>query len=63
MSSGWSAARTDAELAVHAEPAGAALRLAFRCEPLAHFLGFGEQYNALDHRGWPYAPASARPVA
>jgi alpha-glucosidase len=23
----------------------------FRCGPESHFLGFGEQYNALDHRG------------
>lgn len=28
---------------------GTALR--FRCDPDAHFLGFGEQYNYVDHRG------------
>jgi alpha-glucosidase len=32
------------------EPFGTTV-LRFVCAPEAHFLGFGEQYNALDHRG------------
>ncbi len=32
---------------------GTAVR--FRCDPESHFLGFGEQYNAVDHRGRKFA--------
>jgi alpha-glucosidase len=34
-------------------PKGTAVR--FRCDPDSHFLGFGEQYNAVDHRGRKFA--------
>ena len=46
-------AESASELSLRAQiqPAGASLRLAFRCDAEARFLGFGEQYNDLEHRG------------
>jgi len=44
----------EVELRVTATAGAAPVRelgLRFACEPGSHFLGFGEQYNAVDHRG------------
>ena len=41
--------RITSALTTSTPPQGTTLR--FRCDPAAHFLGLGEQYNQIDHRG------------